>query len=65
MQKVIIIRLTNSYEFDDLNNRYLDKGWNIINTVKFKIDVTNSYVVFIIQKDTRKEKLESIEKIDT
>jgi len=56
MQKVIRYYNPGYSEVADLNNKYLDNGWKIIKTIKLK-----NCLYFIIEKETRKEKLEYID----
>lgn len=45
-------------DIDDFNEKYLDKGWTVKNMIPIE-----KILIILLEKDTRKEKLEELDKI--
>lgn len=58
MQKLIKTKTYYDSEIQKFNTDYLDNGWVIVKVIDY--DKGNNEVFLIIQKDTRKEKLNKI-----
>lgn len=59
MQKLIRITNPSRYELDNINRDYLENGWRI---KKMKTYNENVFI-FLLEKETRKEKLEVLNDI--
>jgi hypothetical protein len=61
MQKLVSIDGTSLCELEELNDDYLSNGWNIKKMLRMKDDE----IIILLEKDTRKEKLEKLNDIST
>lgn len=58
MQKLIKIFSPTDSDLLSITNDYLLKGWNVKSMVSF-----DKSVIFLLEKDTRKDKLERLDEI--
>lgn len=61
MQKLVSIDGTSLRELEELNDNDLSNGWNIKKMLRMKDDE----IIILLEKDTRKEKLEKLNDIST
>lgn len=61
MQKLVSIDGTSLRELEELNENDLSNGWNIKKMLRMKDDE----IIILLEKDTRKEKLEKLNDIST
>ena len=61
MQKLIKISIPNDNDLLKFEEKYLEKGWIIKQMVTYDTNV----LVFLLEKDTRKEKMENLQSIAT
>lgn len=61
MQKIVSIDGTSLRDIEELNKNELSNGWNIKKIIKLKDDD----LIIVIEKETRKDKLEKLDEISS
>lgn len=60
MQKTYKLDASSNYDINFFNKEYLDKGWKIKEKL---IEMEGKFVLLLLEKESRKEKLENIDRI--
>lgn len=61
MQKLIKISAPSSWEINEINNDFLDQGWNV-KDIKVMGENKNTLII-LLEKESRKEKLQNLDNI--
>lgn len=60
MQKIYKLDATSNYDINHFNKEYIDKGWKIKEKL---VTIEDRYLILLLEKESRKEKLENINNI--
>lgn len=63
MQKLIMLWDIDVSDVTKINKEYLSDGWNIKETITFNDN--HHKIIFLLEKETRKEKLEQLKDVST